>query len=53
MKARIMTWEEIKKEHAQEWIPDMTLTWDRYEFVQNADRDREDCGGEWPPGETR
>ncbi|MEV5963113.1 histidine phosphatase family protein [Kribbella sp. NPDC051952] len=37
----------------REWLPDSSLSWRGLADVQALSNDFEECGGEWPPGETR
>lgn len=37
----------------REWLPDSSLSWRSLEDVQALAKDRDACGGEWPPGEQR
>ncbi|MGW1341052.1 histidine phosphatase family protein [Kribbella sp. NPDC002412] len=37
----------------REWLPDSTLSWRGLSDVQALSSDFEECGGEWPAGETR
>ena len=33
-----------------EWVPDNSLSWQSHQDVANAQKEMENCGGEWPNG---